>query len=121
MRPMLHARPPVGTGCTGRTGRASSRACNGRVEGLTALLRNSVVERSRIALSMKICWETAPVDAARRLCSLMELARSRSAKAGGQLGHLRDCLLVCFATLSFYLFTLLVVLTTYTACAVVCI
>ena len=53
--PRLQARPSVGTGRLGRTGRPSRRARNGaEARTCRAMPRHSVVERSRIAFSMKI-------------------------------------------------------------------
>ena len=76
--PKLQARPSVGTGCPGRTGRPSRRARNGaEVRACHAMPRHSVVERSRIASSMKTFLETAPVEAANSASSW------RSANDGG--------------------------------------
>ena len=63
--PRLQARPSVGTRHPGRTGRPSRRARNS-AEARTchAMPRHSVVERSRIAFSIKIFFKTAPVEAA---------------------------------------------------------
>ena len=63
--PRLQARPSVGIGCPGRSGRPSRRARNGAdARTCRAMPRHSVVERSRIAFSMKIFLETALVEAA---------------------------------------------------------
>ena len=62
----------------GRTGRPYRRARNGaEARTCRAMPRHSVVERSRIAFSMKIFLETAPVEAANSASSW------RSANAGG--------------------------------------
>ena len=75
----LQARPSVGTGRPGRTGRPSRRARNGaEARTCRAMPRHSVVQRSRIAFSMKIFLETAPVEAANSASSW------RSANAGGR-------------------------------------
>ena len=51
----LQPRPSVGKGRLGRTGRPSTRARNGAdVRTCRAMPRHSVVERSRIAFSMKV-------------------------------------------------------------------
>ena len=76
--PRLQARLSVGTGCPGRAGRPSRRACNGAdPRTCRATPPHSVVERSRIAFSMTIYLETAPVEAANSASSW------RSANAGG--------------------------------------
>ena len=61
--PNHYTRPSVGTGCPGRTGVPSRHARNGAgARTCPAMPRQSVVERSRIAFSMKVFLETAPID-----------------------------------------------------------
>ena len=72
------ARPSIGTGRRGRTGRPSMRARNGtEVRTCRVMPRHSVVERSRIAFSMRTFLETAPLEAASSVGSW------RSANTGG--------------------------------------
>ena len=76
--PRLQARPSVGTGRPGRTGRPSRSARNSaEARACRAMPRHSVVERSRIAFSMTIFFDNAPVQAAGSASSW------RSANAGG--------------------------------------
>ena len=60
-----HQRPSVGTGSPGRTAMPSIRACSG-IEAMTCLAtpRRRVVDKSRIAFSIKSCLETDPIHAA---------------------------------------------------------
>ena len=60
-----HQRPSVGTGSPGRTALPSIRACSG-IEAMTCLAtpRHRVVDRSRIAFSIKSFLETDPILAA---------------------------------------------------------
>ena len=60
-----HQRPSVGTGSPGRTALSSIRACSG-IEAMTCLATtlHRVVDRSRIAFSIKSFLETDPIPAA---------------------------------------------------------